>query len=72
MSCTLYLDDDLKPWLVEVNASPSMTTSTENDRVSKTALIRDIYNVVCPPSSNNQGAGGNGNDDNSNNASGSK
>ena len=44
---------------MEVNASPSLTTSTDNDRVNKTSLLRDIYNVVVPPSngsmSNNNG-----------------
>lgn len=44
----VLIDADLKPWLVEVNASPSLTTTTENDRISKTSLLRDIYHVVCP------------------------
>lgn len=44
----VLIDDTLKPWLVEVNASPSLSTTTENDRVGKTSLLRDIYNVVCP------------------------
>jgi hypothetical protein len=44
----VLIDDQLKPWLVEVNASPSLSTTTENDRVGKTSLLRDIYNVVCP------------------------
>ena len=46
----VLIDDDLKPWLVEVNASPSLSTTTENDRMSKCNLVRDIYNVVIPPS----------------------
>ena len=28
----LLIDDDLKPWLVEVNASPSLSASTQSDR----------------------------------------
>ena len=38
----------LKPWLVEVNASPSLSTTTHSDRVMKMALIRDVLDVVLP------------------------
>lgn len=31
----IIVDDQLKPWLVEVNASPSLSASTESDRVMK-------------------------------------
>lgn len=44
----VLIDADLKPWLVEVNASPSLTTTTEADRVLKLGLLRDIYNIVAP------------------------
>ena len=44
----ILIDNDLKPWLVEVNASPSLTANTDADRIMKTCLIRDIYNVVAP------------------------
>ena len=44
----ILIDADLKPWLVEVNASPSLTTTTEADRIIKLSLLRDIYNVVAP------------------------
>jgi hypothetical protein len=33
---------------VKVNASPSLTTSTESDRVMKSCLLRDIYSIVAP------------------------
>jgi len=35
----VLIDDKLKPWLVEVNASPSLSTTTENDRIIKTNLM---------------------------------
>ena len=44
----IIIDDKLKPWLVEVNASPSLSCTTHSDRVMKTALIRDTLAIVCP------------------------
>lgn len=43
----VLVDADLKPWLLEVNASPSLTTTTESDRILKLSLLRDIYNIVA-------------------------
>ena len=43
----VLIDDTLKPWLVEVNASPSLSTTTEDDRILKLSLLRDIYNIVA-------------------------
>lgn len=43
----ILIDGDLKPWLIEVNASPSLTTTTEADRILKLSLLRDIYNIVA-------------------------
>jgi D-alanine-D-alanine ligase-like ATP-grasp enzyme len=31
----MMLDDTLKPWLLEVNACPSLTYTTEMDRLMK-------------------------------------
>ena len=31
----IIVDNNLKPWLVEVNASPSLSATTESDRVMK-------------------------------------
>ncbi|KAA0191267.1 hypothetical protein HAZT_HAZT000530 [Hyalella azteca] len=45
----IIIDDQLKPWLIEVNASPSLTSTTANDRILKHKLIDDTLNVVLPP-----------------------
>ncbi|CAM9545825.1 unnamed protein product [Choristocarpus tenellus] len=45
----IIVDNNLKPWLVEVNASPSLSATTESDRVMKMSLLRDIFAVVVPP-----------------------
>ena len=42
----ILIDDNLKPWLVEVNASPSLTASTYCDRVMKHTIIQDVMKVV--------------------------
>jgi tubulin polyglutamylase TTLL1 len=44
----ILIDTDLKPWLVEVNASPSLSCTTEADRILKSSLLRDIYDIVLP------------------------
>lgn len=44
----LLIDDDLKPWLIEVNASPSLSPSTRSDRIMKQRLLTDMYSIVCP------------------------
>ena len=35
----ILIDKDLKPWLIEVNASPSLSTTTETDRMIKMNLM---------------------------------
>lgn len=42
----VILDESLRPWLLEVNASPSMTTTTVKDKVLKKSLINDVLNLV--------------------------
>ncbi|CAK9074656.1 unnamed protein product [Durusdinium trenchii] len=42
----VLIDKDLRPWLLEVNASPSMTTTTEDDRLLKLRLINDVLNIA--------------------------
>lgn len=42
----IIVDDTLKPWLVEVNASPSLTTTTREDRNMKSRLLRDVLELA--------------------------
>ncbi|CAM9174392.1 unnamed protein product, partial [Heterosigma akashiwo] len=44
----IIIDSKLKPWLVEVNASPSLSVTTTSDRIMKTCLLRDIMEVIAP------------------------
>ncbi len=44
----VIIDDTLKPWLVEVNASPSLSATTRNDRIMKHGLINDTLSVIIP------------------------
>jgi tubulin polyglutamylase TTLL9 len=40
------IDDTLKPWLIEVNASPSLTADTPQDYELKFGLLDDVFSVV--------------------------
>ncbi|XP_048873581.1 probable tubulin polyglutamylase TTLL9 isoform X1 [Brienomyrus brachyistius] len=42
----ILLDQDLKPWLIEVNASPSLTPSSQQDYEMKCRLLEDTLHVV--------------------------
>jgi tubulin polyglutamylase TTLL1 len=44
----ILLDSNLKPWLIEVNASPSLSTTTKTDKDLKMNLINDVYRIVLP------------------------
>jgi len=45
----VLIDEALKPWLIEVNASPSLTASTEIDRNLKLGILGDAFHIVVPP-----------------------
>ncbi len=42
----VMIDDTLKPWLIEVNASPSLTSSDQADYDLKFGLLDDMLTVV--------------------------
>lgn len=42
----ILLDSDLKPWLVEVNLSPSLATDAPLDMTIKSNLITDTFNMA--------------------------
>ena len=42
----ILIDDNLKPWLIEVNASPSLTADTPQDYELKFGLLDDVYAII--------------------------
>ncbi|XP_013408942.2 probable tubulin polyglutamylase TTLL9 [Lingula anatina] len=42
----ILLDTNLKPWLLEINASPSLTASSKEDYELKCGLLDDVLNVI--------------------------
>lgn len=42
----ILIDDNLKPWLIEINASPSLTASNQEDYDLKFGLLNDVLNVL--------------------------
>ena len=44
----ILIDANCKPWLVEINASPSLTTNSKTDKEIKMNLINDVYKIVIP------------------------
>lgn len=42
----ILVDSDLKPWLIEVNLSPSLATDSPLDMVIKTNLLVDTFNMI--------------------------
>ncbi|KAG5837919.1 hypothetical protein ANANG_G00218220 [Anguilla anguilla] len=42
----ILLDRELKPWLIEVNASPSLSASSQEDYRMKYALLEDTLHIV--------------------------
>jgi hypothetical protein len=45
----VLIDQDLRPWLIEVNASPSMSRDSALDYRVKDSMIQDTISLVDPP-----------------------
>jgi tubulin polyglutamylase TTLL1 len=44
----VLLDEKCRPWLIEINASPSLSTNSAKDKILKKTLISDLIDVVIP------------------------
>ena len=42
----VFFDEDLKPWVIEVNVAPSLSSSSPLDKKCKNNLLCDVYNLV--------------------------
>ncbi|KAK2078526.1 hypothetical protein QBZ16_003366 [Prototheca wickerhamii] len=54
----VLLDDQARPWLLEVNASPSLCLDTAVDKSIKPQLIRQTLSLVNPKAGRGQGGWG--------------
>jgi tubulin polyglutamylase TTLL4 len=43
----VILDENLKPWIVEVNISPSLHSSSPLDVSVKGKMLADLFNLAC-------------------------
>jgi tubulin polyglutamylase TTLL9 len=42
----IMIDENLKPWLLEVNASPSLSANTRDDYMLKCDMLNGVLDVV--------------------------
>lgn len=42
----IMIDSDLKPWLIEVNLSPSLACDSQLDHQIKATLVADTFNLL--------------------------
>ena len=45
----ILIENSLKPWLIEVNASPALSTTTDSDRKLKMSVMESVFQIVIPP-----------------------
>ena len=45
----ILLDSDLRPWVLEVNVYPSLSSGSKLDKQVKTALMCDLFTLVGAP-----------------------
>eukprot|EP01112_Ceratiomyxa_fruticulosa_P003050 TRINITY_DN13454_c0_g1_i1.p1 TRINITY_DN13454_c0_g1~~TRINITY_DN13454_c0_g1_i1.p1 ORF type:complete len:539 (-),score=87.54 TRINITY_DN13454_c0_g1_i1:523-2028(-) len=53
----ILVDENLRPWLLEVNFSPSLGCDCVPDELVKEPLVRDIIDTVCDENNNNNAEG---------------
>lgn len=59
----IILDEFFKPWILEVNITPSLKSESDLDTSVKYSVIKDMFNIVgynLPPPTNEQALGMNG------------
>jgi tubulin polyglutamylase TTLL1 len=44
----VLIDDTCKPWMIEINSSPSLSTTTKGDKILKMDVLKSIYEIVIP------------------------
>ena len=42
----VLIDEELNPWIMEVNVSPSLSSSSPLDKKIKTVLLSDVFNLI--------------------------
>ena len=42
----ILIDDSFRPWLIEVNGSPSMRANTSEDKKLKIGIIDDVLTIA--------------------------
>ena len=42
----VLIDENLRPWLLEVNVQPSLSSSSPLDKKIKTSLLSDVFNTI--------------------------
>jgi tubulin polyglutamylase TTLL9 len=40
------IDSNFKPWLIEINGSPSMSANTHKDSELKKGLLDDVFTIL--------------------------
>ena len=45
----ILIDDAMRPWLMEVNASPSLSVTTRSDGLLKDEVLKDLFALALPP-----------------------
>jgi tubulin polyglutamylase TTLL1 len=44
----ILIEDNLKPWLIDFDSSPSLSTTTVSDRKMKMNVMESVFQIVRP------------------------